>query len=434
MAPIQEKISKYNINTFGCSFNFGDSKKIMTLLNSNGMEYSELSDADLIIINSCAVKHSTERKILHSIESICKEFPDKYLIIAGCLPQIDEKINQNILRLIGNRGFILHPHEINNINLKIAQFFFHDDCQLCEIDRDKAKIDPYVFPNEITAIIQISEGCNHNCAYCCTKNARGKLFSFDNTLILQQIKSLLKKGIKEFFLTAEDLGNYRFNDYKLHHLLKDISSIEGNFKIRLGMLNPIYLKKNLLEFLKIFDDHRYYRFVHIPIQSASNDVLKSMRRQYKTEDVIEIIDEIKNYDLNFSFATDIIVGFPSETKSDYDMTRDFILKWKPAVLNISKYSVRPNTEAKGMKQLDSQEIKNRSRDLSIIYKEYSQVEKKKWIGWKGLAFINEFNSDKEFPFMGRNNYYIPIMCKQGKIGEYSQLRISEVQNFSLIGI
>ena len=192
--------------------------------------------------------------------------------------------------------------------------------------------------------------------------------------------------------------------------------------------------KNLNEYLKIFEDKRFFRFIHLPIQSASNDVLKKMQRNYKIEQVENIINKIKLYDENFSFSTDIITGFPTETQTDHEKTIDFIQKWRPRVLNISKYSVRPNTEAKKMKQLKSQVIKSRSRDISTIYNEYLGKLNEKWLNWEGTVFYNKYQKNLEYPFGGRNLYYLPIISSQGIIGSSRKVKIIAALNHSLIGV
>ena len=184
----------------------------------------------------------------------------------------------------------------------------------------------------------------------------------------------------------------------------------------------------------IFKDNRFYKFLHIPIQSASNNILRKMKRNYQIEKVKETIYKIKEFDPKFTFATDIIVGFPTETQLEHRSSLNFIENWKPSILNISKFTPRPKTEAKNMKQLKSQIIKRRSREFSLIFNNYSQNEKKKWIGWQGSVFINEYHMNYKYPYMGRNRYYIPVLCKKGKIGQTINIEIVDYLNHSFIGV
>jgi len=425
-------LKSYFIITYGCTFNQGDSLKIEKILEDFGFYKKQINNADLVIINTCAVKLSTESKILNYISHLVKKLPSKYYIITGCLPQIDKKIYDKIEKMIFDKGFILNIHDIpnllnilfknENINQKLPNYI------------DKSNIIPKINSKSPISIIQISEGCNNNCTYCCTTNARGNLHSFDSKLIIKQLKNLISQGIKEFHITSQDLGNYNYEGKKLHSLLKEISLLEGSIHFRLGMINPDYLIKFYSEFQQIFNDKRFYRFLHIPIQSGSNKILKKMKRNYSIEEVESIFIKLKDFDKRFRIGTDIIVGFPSESEKDYDLTENFIKKWKPGILNVSKYTVRPNTEAKKYHQLNSQIIKERSKKLSMVFSNYSKILNKQWDGWEGDVFYNEYRENVQFSYMGRNLYYIPVLSKNAVVGQSKNIKITGYLNHSLIGL
>ncbi|MHA1563333.1 MAG: tRNA (N(6)-L-threonylcarbamoyladenosine(37)-C(2))-methylthiotransferase, partial [Promethearchaeota archaeon] len=425
-------MKSYFIITYGCTFNQGDSLKIEKILGDFGFYKKQINNADLVIINTCAVKLSTESKILNYISHLVQKFPSKYYIITGCLPQIDKKIYDKIEKMIFDKGFILNIHDIPNLlNILFKNENFN---QKLPNYKDKSNIIPKINSKSPISIIQISEGCNNNCAYCCTTNARGNLHSFDSKLIMKQLKILISQGIKEFHITSQDLGNYDYEGKKLHSLLKEISLLKGSIHFRLGMINPDYLIKYYSEFQQIFSDKRFYRFLHIPIQSGSNKILKKMKRNYSIEEVETIFSKLKKFDKRFRIGTDIIVGFPSESEEDYDLTENFIKKWKPSILNISKYTVRPNTEAKNYHQLNSQIIKERSKKLSMVFSNYSEILNKQWDGWEGDVFYNEYRENVQFSYMGRNLYYIPVLSKNAVVGQSKNIKITGYLNHSLIGL
>ncbi len=427
MVPPREKFTPYFIKTYGCTYNLGDSLKIEALLkNMNFIKTQIIDQAEILIINTCAVKHATEVKILHYLSQLKTSFPTKKIIVTGCLPQIGKKSLQRIENILSVHDLVVKPNEIHQIPELLGSKLLSTTIE------SKSSVVPLVERKKQVGIVQLSEGCNNSCSYCCTTIARGKLISFNPENIVNQIKKQYSEGIKQFYLTSQDLGNYNFQGEKLHDLLYKISNLQGNFQIRLGMLNPDYLIKNQAELMPILNDQRFFRFIHIPIQSASNDVLKSMRRNYLIEDVEEIIRNFIKYDKKFTFSTDIIVGYPSETLADFEMTYSFINNWRPFVLNVSKYSVRENTLAKKMKQLTSQEIKLRSKRMHILYEEYSKNLRSKWIGWKGNVFITESNSKQNYP-LSRNLYYIPIALKQNSSCQVKKTEIIELKNYSLIG-
>jgi tRNA A37 methylthiotransferase MiaB len=176
----------------------------------------------------------------------------------------------------------------------------------------------------------------------------------------------------------------------------------------------------------------YFNFLHIPIQSASDKILNSMRRNYNSEELYSLFSNLSdNYDLTVS--TDVICGFPGETESDFKETIDFIRHFKPDIINISKFAPRPNTEAKKMKQVNSIIVKERSRDLTNVYKKYIRENNKKFLGWRGKALITKFISNKEFPFFGRNFLYKPIVLKNGELNKILNVEIINTDHNNLFG-
>lgn len=419
--------NSFFIKTFGCTFNLGDSLKIESILSN--YDYNKVDNiklADIVIINTCAVKHATETKILHFIQEQRNQNNIQKFIITGCLPQIGTKMKKKIQSIILNTDLIIKPSEINKIP------FLIDPLANSNKIIPKADITPKYIKNQNIGIIQLSEGCNNSCTYCCTTIARGKLVSFSSESITNQIKLQYMNGISQFYLTSQDLGNYNYNDKNLTDLLKIVSNIRGNFQIRLGMLNPDFLIDNIDEFLPIFEDHRFYRFLHLPIQSGSNRILDLMKRNYQIDEVRHIIQKIQAYDPKFTFSTDVIVGFPTEKEEDFYQTYEFIEKWHPFNLNISKFSVRPNTKSKKMKQIPSQVIKQRSKKMNSLYQKYSLRMRKQWIGWEGYSIISGYFSLKTKDTLSRNSYHIPIFIKEPVEENIVKVKIKRLEGERLI--
>lgn len=423
----------YYIETYGCTYNQSDSEKIIAVLNQHGFKLVALNDADFLILNTCAVKQSTESKIIQRIEFIAQQFPQKNIIITGCLPEIGENIKDRIYQMIKGRGFFVHPREITKIGEFLNGFIKSGIENIKQIDIDKSFVNPEINSESRIGLVQISEGCIYNCSYCCTKLARGKLISFNLYQITKQVKYFIEHNVFEIHLTSQDLGIYNFQGHSLIDLLSEIIKLPGEFLIRLGMLNPTYLILNIKSILKILETNKFFRFLHIPIQSGSNDILKKMKRPYKIEAMDGILKDILTFDPKFTFSTDIITGFPTESEQDHQKTIDFINKWQPDVLNISKYTNRPNTEAKKLPQLDSRVIKERSKEITSIYESYLKEKMKKWIGWEGRVYIDQILKDTTFTFSGRNIYNKQILLKDGELGKFIFVKIIDTSNYSLIG-
>jgi len=429
------KNSFYLIN-YGCSFNKADSQKVKYFLLENGFFPATLTHSEYIIINSCAVKAQTHEKIINFLKNLNLHHKQK-LIVMGCLPWISSKTlseilntNPNIIGIIDSNQLLRLPPLMRENNSRYIKIIPK------KVNINKAKLKPWRDCIFDSAIIQISEGCNRHCSYCCTRNSRGTLLSYNKVHILDNIRYFLKNEVKEIFLTSQDCGNYLYFNVNLISLLKAINSLISSSNhqeifIRLGMLNPEYIVNNVQELLNVLNKDHYYQFLHIPIQSASDKVLKLMNRNYRRKDIEKIFNFLRSKS-NFTIATDIICGFPHESDKDFLETKDFILKYKPDIVNISKYTLRPNTVAAKMQQNNSEIIKKRSDELTNIYNKYRNKLNEKWLGWIGNVYINKYKPRKDFPYSGRNQYYIKIALKNAKINKFYKIKIIGLKDNNLI--
>jgi MiaB-like tRNA modifying enzyme len=352
----------------------------------------------------------------------------KKVIFAGCLPLISPEICQKVADgLIGPTNILDLPKIVKKIlKGKKAK-------SLKQKPIDKAKLRCFAIPKEtVVAIVPISEGCLSFCSYCATRLAKGKLRSFEKEEILENIKIVLKAGVKEIQLTAQDLGIYGLDQRKflLPKLLKEISKIEGDFKVRLGMMNPKFAKKIFGKTLNILENAKFYKFLHLPLESGSNDVLKAMNRGYKVEEFLEMALKFKRKFKNSLLATDIIVGFPTETEKDFKETVSVIKKIKPEILHIFRYSKREGTEAAKFKDFPDRIKKERSRILTKIWQKILKEKSKKYLGKKFEALITEKRGNT---FLARLPSYKAVILKEGKLGEFVKVKIIGANPNYLIG-
>jgi MiaB/RimO family radical SAM methylthiotransferase len=251
---------------------------------------------------------------------------------------------------------------------------------------------------------------------------------------VKEVKKAVLEGCKEIWLTSLDSGCYGFDfGSNLAKLLEEICKIEGKFFIRVGMMNPLHAKKILDELIKAYENEKIFKFLHLPLQSGSNRILSLMRRGYSSEDFLEIVERFRKAFPQLSLSTDLIVGFPSETEEDFELTLKLIEKVRPSVVNISKFGARPGTEAKKMKELDAKTINERSFWLSKIVKEISLKENEKWIGWKGEVLVDEIG--KRNSFVGRNFAYKPIVLKSEEkiFGNFVEVEVKDARENFLVG-
>ncbi|MEM4266579.1 MAG: tRNA (N(6)-L-threonylcarbamoyladenosine(37)-C(2))-methylthiotransferase [Candidatus Nanoarchaeia archaeon] len=349
---------KIFVKTYGCTLNQGDTEVIKGILKQGGHKFVDSEkEADIIIVNTCGVKTVTQNKIIDYLKKISKT---KKVIVGGCLPSMID-VKRYAPKIAGS----FDTNTITKINSLVEK-----PRQIFGKEKESRINKPRVRTKKEIAIITIAEGClGKPCTYCSVKQARGELKSYTKKEILGEVKKAVKEGCTIIKLTAQDTGCWGKDiDEKLPDLLGEILKTEGNFKIRLGMMNPNHAIEFLDELIKIYNNPKMIKFIHIPVQSGSNKVIKDMKRDYKVEDFKKIVKRFRKEVRGINIATDIIAGYPTETEEDFKKTLELIKEVKPEVLNISKFAPRPKTEAAKLKQLRTEIIKERSKYLTLEYK------------------------------------------------------------------
>lgn len=412
------------IETYGCSANISDSEIIAGLLNGAGFEIVNNIDlADIIILNTCVVKGTTERKVLHRIKKISESYPGK-LIVTGCMPETEmDKIKDIVdCPTLGTNVTDIVKLVRNYLNGKNLDIIGEKSDKVCQ---------PKISKNKIIDIIQISEGCLCNCSFCLTKKARGDLRSFDPEKIVKEIKQTHSSGVKEYWLTSQDCGCYGIDiKSSLPELIDKITTeVSGFYKIRIGMTNPQYINDSWID---MFKNSKVFKFLHIPVQSGSNKVLKDMRRGHTVEDYKRVVEKFRKHIPDITIWTDIIVGYPTETEQDFSKTLELIQETKPDYVNISRYAPRPMTEGKKLKQLPTEIKKKRSKELTEIVRKCSLDNNKKWIGKETEVLVDEYNHEHR-NFLGRTDSYKLVSLENVRIGERLKVKIKDAKETHLIG-
>jgi len=431
--------NSFYIETYGCTSNKADSYLISNVLRKAKYIEKTLENAQFIIINTCAVKEQTENKIKARLEYLHNQYHNnstKHVIIAGCLPHIAPNYIEVIKNIIPSFAAIMDLNNIVNLP-EICQDIKNGKKNIISKSDaiiDKAKYYINHFQGKITGIIPISEGCLGSCTYCCVKNARGRLHCYNPKTIVQNVKYQLDQGIKQIYLTSQDCSIYRYNGTTLSDLVGKIVNLDYKFFLRIGMINPKFLINQTPQLVSIFNHNKVYQFLHIPIQSGSNEVLKRMQRKYLISDIIDNIDLLRDEFKNLTISTDIICGFPGETEYDFYRTINFIKWLRPEILNISKFTPRPGTKAKQMPQLDSKVIKERSIRLSRIFRNSLIDMNHMWKDWKGEVLVLHEGTHQNQVF-GRNFSYKNVFIEnyEGEFGKIVKVKIERVDGFNLYG-
>jgi threonylcarbamoyladenosine tRNA methylthiotransferase CDKAL1 len=394
------KAAKIFISTFGCSLNQADGQAMSAMIENAGFSLVDTAaDADLIIINSCSVKDKT----ILNFRKTLRKIPKKPTIITGCIPEAEpNRDDLKELSLVGTEHIsdIVDVIKKTLLGKRIVLLGKNDEDR---VSFEQKRTNPYI------EIVPISKGCIGNCAYCQTKLARRDLVSYSKEKILKRISNAVKDGVNQIWLTSQDCSVYGLdigND-NIFSLLRDAVALPGDFILRLGMSNPKHLHENLKELVGIFDSKKLYKFIHIPIQSGSNNVLKIMRRKYTVKTFEEIVAAFRKKHPDITIATDIIIGHPGETDEDFQKTISLIKKLKLDVVNISKYSPRPGTDSAKMEQIEKSIIQHRMKSLKSTLKEILENNNSKYVGWKGDVIVE--SQKRKGSAVCRNFAYRPVI-------------------------
>lgn len=416
-------MKKFYLQTYGCKFNQVDSELIRKILKEKYKEASE-NEADFFVLNTCGVVEKTERKIIKRAIELKEK--GKPVIFAGCLSSISPNLTKKFADgAIGTKNIFFLPKVVEKV-LEGKRSYY--------LKKGKNKKNSFSFfpKNSVTSIISISEGCLSNCTYCATKFARGKLRSFDEDKILENVKKAILKGKKEIQLTSQNLAIYGLDrgGLFLPKLLKRILEIKGDFKVRLGMMEPFFAKKILKDLLSLMEDEKIYKFLHLPLQSGDDKVLKSMGRNYKVKDFLEIVGAFREKFKDSLLATDIIVGFPTESEKEFLNTVKIIKETKPEILHLFRYSKRKGTEAEKLKDFPERIKKERSRILSKIWQKIIIEKNKKFLGKSFEVLLVE---KRKKSFLARLNSFRAVVLKEGNLGERKIVKIVGAKPNYLIG-
>ena len=420
---------KVFIETYGCTFNQADSEIMAGILNENDIEIVDnQEDADAIIVNTCYVKLPTESKVINRIKNLQKKYPDKEIIIGGCMVEVDPKK----LDAIGPNCSWIGPHQLNKtadvVKSAIAgeisrEFGFSDEPKVCV---PKIRQDPYVH------VIQICEGCLGACTYCCTRFARGHLNSYPIKDIVEEARQAIEDGCVEIQLTAQDTSAFgKDSGEKLSDLIREVANLDGDFKVRVGMMHPKNIGDDLEDLIEAFKLEKVYKFIHLPIQSGSNKVLKEMGRNHTVEDYKKIVYRFKEEIPDITLATDIIIGYPTETEEDFLDTADLIEEIKFNLIHLSKYQHREGAISSSLENIPFEDMKRRSKILSDIKFRIIEEENKVLKDTELNALV--VGAGSKGGFIAKSDSYIPIVVQDVDLGEFIKVHIDETTGTYLIG-
>jgi len=432
---------KYFIKTYGCQMNVHDSEEIKALLENIGFsEIDNMENADLVILNTCAVRENAHDKVfgfLGRCKHLKKERPDLIVCLCGCMAQ-EVSVVEEIMNKHKYIDLVFGTHNIDELPKLLLEKTDKLNIQVYSKEGEVKEVgDLYKRDSKYSAWVNIMYGCDKFCTYCIVPYTRGKQRSRKSKDILEEIKILKEKGYKEVTLLGQNVNAYGKdleNEIEFSELLKSVAEI-GIERIRFVTSHPWDFTDKMIEIISKYDNIMPY--IHLPLQSGSDRILKLMGRRYTGEEYLKLFDKIKEKIKNVAVTTDIIVGFPNESKEDFLETLKIVnyCKYDSAFTFI--YSKREGTPASLMEdEISMEEKEERLQELNKIVNKYSLENNIKLLNTIQkvlLVGVSEKDENKLFGYT-ENMKLVNVLCDKNLIGTIQNVRITDAKSFSLDGI
>ena len=427
--------------TYGCQMNVHESEKIRGILYSLGMnETEDIEKANVVVFNTCCIREGAEDRAYNNIMALRKwkeKNPDNVIVLCGCMPQQkDGKYNmKNKLPFV---DIIVGTHNINSIGKHLIDYSNNKKRILEILDSPNASmdIDGCIRDDKTNAYVNIIYGCNKFCTYCIVPYVRGREKSRPMDEIYKEVKDLVQnQGYKYITLLGQNVNSYG-KDFEektsFAELLSHLCKIEGDFKIKFMTSHPMDFGDDLIKVMKT--ESKVAKALHLPVQSGSSAILKKMNRHYDSKHYMKLIKKVKHAIPNISLSTDIIVGFPGETESDFNKTMKLIKKVRYDQVFAFMYSKRTGTPAAVFDSQVDEEIKNdRVNKLLRLQKIISKDSLKKNIGKTYNCLIKHINGVAVGLTDGGREIYIPTYQFKNQ-NYFINVKVEEIRNHKLSGV
>ncbi len=432
---------KYFIRTYGCQMNVHDSEEISALLENLGFEpVSEYEDADIIVLNTCAIRENAHDKVFGFL-GLCKHLkeskPDLKIIFCGCMAQEESVVKEIMDRhkyidlVFGTHNIHEFPNYLMNLSDGLNIEVKSNEGNVFEIGETYKRDSKYV------AWVNIMYGCDKFCTYCIVPYTRGKERSRKSEDILREVNCLKEKGYKEVTLLGQNVNAYgtdREDEISFAALLESVAKT-GIERIRFVTSHPWNFTDEMIDIIAKYDNIMPY--IHLPLQSGSNSILRLMGRRYTKEEYLSLYEKIKNRVKDVAITTDIIVGFPNETEEDFQETLDVVEKCKYDGAFTFIYSPREGTPAARMEDKIPKSVKeDRLHRLNEIVNKYSNMNNQKYLNQTVKVLLlgtSEKDENKLFGYT-ETQKLVNVTCDKSLVGQIVDVKITEAKSFSLDGV
>ena len=426
---------KIFIKSYGCQMNVYDSNRIKDLFEPKGYsQTSKVEDADLVVLNTCHIREKAAEKVYSDIGRIEKAFSknkkqDYKLVVAGCVAQAEGiEIKNRAPRV----DYVVGPQSYQNLPEMINKNkeFISDDF----LQNEKFKSLIFKSSNIVSEFISIQEGCDKFCSFCVVPYTRGSEFSRPVKEIKDEIKQYIDQGIQEVILLGQNVNAYHGQnnnkDVDLAYLLESISEFEQIKRIRYMTSHPNDMSDSLIN--AHVSNEKLMPFIHLPIQSGSDNILQKMNRKHTRNKYLEIVNKLKSKRPDIAMSSDFIVGFPGETDDDFDLTMNLIKEVEFSIAYSFMFSPRPGTPAYKLTDIDKNIKKARLSALQSLLKEQQKNFNMSFVG-KKLEVLFDRKGRNQNQYIGRSiyNQSVFITSKENLIGKILQVPIIRSTDFAL---
>lgn len=404
---------KAYIESYGCTLNFGEAREMEELLAERGWRITEdPSDADMVFLATCAVIETTERAMLRRIKELSQA---RALVVTGCMATA---CKEKVLALAPGARLV-PPGDMDSLSRIIGP-------SVAAAERPKER--------EGYGIVPIASGCVGTCAYCITRLARGPLRSRAPEKIAEAVRRLASAGPREIQLTAQDTAAYGQDiGTSLPELVSKLCLLPGEFRLRIGMMNPRSALSLAEALARMYRERKVFKFLHLPVQSASDRLLAEMERGYTLDEFEGLVSRIRSSVPDMTLSTDLIVGYPGESEEDHQANMRLIRRVRPDIVNVTRFSPRPGTKAaRAGPPVVGWKAKERSRELTRLRFEVSLARNQEFVGKTVVALATESGKGRS-TVLRTDGYKQVVVREELPLGRFYELRIEEATPTYLVG-
>jgi tRNA-2-methylthio-N6-dimethylallyladenosine synthase len=423
-------MKKLYIETYGCQMNFADSEVVAAILKDQYTLTQDVQEADLILINTCSIRDKAEQRIhkrLHELEALKKKHRSLQVGLLGCMA---ERMKEDLFETEPILNFIAGPDSYRNLP-QLIENSAAGETQFNVILSEEETYDN-IMPvrydlNGVSAFVSIMRGCNNFCTYCVVPYTRGRERSRSPQTILHEVEQLLHDGYKEVTLLGQNVNSYQWEDMTFAKLMAAVAEMSPKLRVRFATSHPKDISDELLETIARYDN--ICKYIHLPVQSGSNAVLKRMNRVYTREYYLDRVRKIKELMPECAISTDIIAGFCGETEEDHQQTLSIMREVGYEYAYMFKYSKRGGTMSAKRFQDDipDEEKTRRLEEIIALQGELSLESNKRDIGKTFQVLIEGASKRSADQFYGRNSQNKVIIFPKGnhKIGDYIDVTVKD---------